>query len=256
MALPKDFEMSIRDFAQLYSDHKAKLRSVCFNSGYEDIPHRLITTNAVFAPWADDKQFQQVLEAIQGKSLVDLYCLYELWNLAGQLTKVPGDFIEIGTWKGGSACLIASRFAKQNIDITCYLCDTFSGVVKAGKYDSIYKNGEHADSSVEEVESLAQTLGVRDTIKVLKGVFPDETGAEIEDKKFRLCHVDVDTYQGSKEVTEWVWERLSVGGVIIYDDCGSQRCPGVSRFINEQINNTDRFTIYNLNGHAITIKSS
>ena len=256
MSLPKKLEMSVLEFAQLYLQHKGKLNSIELGSGLEDAPHRLITTNAVYAPWVNDEDFRLTLSKIKGKSLVDFHCLYELWSLAGQLTKIPGDVIEVGTWKGGSACLIARRFAQEKIDVTNYLCDTFAGVVKAGEKDTFYKNGEHADSSVEEVEALAETLEVRDSIKILKGVFPDETGTELEDKKFRLCHIDVDTYQGSKQVTEWVWDRLSTGGVIVYDDCGSQNCPGVSRFINEQINNTDRFTIYNLNGHAITIKCS
>jgi len=237
-------------------DNKQQISDLSISSGLEDVPHQIIATNAVYAPWKNDESFIQMLYKIKGKTLVDKYCLYELWSLAGQLAKIPGDVIEVGTWKGGSGCLIASRFAKESIDVTSYLCDTFVGVVKAGEKDSFYKNGEHADSCVEEVEALAETLKVRDSIKILKGVFPDETGTELEDKKFRLCHIDVDTYQGTKEVTEWVWDRLSIGGVIVYDDCGSQRCPGVSRFINEQIHNTDRFTIYNLNGHAVTIKSS
>ena len=249
-------EKSIKDIAKLYLNNKLQISRLALRSNSEDVPHRIIATNAVYAPWENDESFNQLLYKIKGNTLVDIYCLYELWSLAGQLANIPGDVIEVGTWKGGSGCLIASRFAKENIDVTSYLCDTFDGVVKAGEKDTFYKNGEHANSCVEEVEALAETLNVRNSIKILKGIFPDQTGAELEDKKFRLCHIDVDTYQGTKEVTEWVWERLSIGGVIVYDDCGSTNCPGVSRFINEQINNTDRFTIYNLNGHAVTIKSS
>ena len=239
-----------------YNNNKKLLSSLPLSSGLEGVPHRLITTSAVYAPWEDDESFNQLLSRIEGKTLVSKYCLYELWSLAGQLAKVQGDVIEVGTWKGGSGCLIASKFAQENINVTSYLCDTFDGVVKAGENDTFYKNGEHADSSPEEVTALAETLGVGNSIKILKGIFPDETGTELKDKKFRLCHVDVDTYQGTKEVTEWVWERLSIGGVIVYDDCGSMNCPGVSRFVAEQMKNTDRFTIYNLNGHAVTIKSS
>jgi O-methyltransferase len=248
--------VELMDIAKLYMVNKQEISRLAMSSGLEDVPHQLIATNAVYAPWENDESFNQMLYKIKGKTLVDKYCLYELWSLAGQLAKIPGDVIEVGTWKGGSGCLIASRFAKENVDVTSYLCDTFDGVAKAGEKDTFYKNGEHANSCVEEVEALAETLNVRNSIKILKGIFPDETGAELEDKKFRLCHIDVDTYQGTKEVTEWVWERLSIGGVIVYDDCGSQNCPGVSRFVNEQINNTDRFTIYNLNGHAVAIKSS
>ena len=159
--LKTQLKKAFRDFVQLYSENKEQLSRLDLASGLEDVPHRFITTNAVYAPWENDEGFSQLLYKIKGKTLVDNYCLYELWSLAGQLTKIPGDVIEVGTWKGGSGCLIASRFAKESIDVTSYLCDTFVGVVKAGEKDSFYKNGEHADSCVEEVEALAETLKVR-----------------------------------------------------------------------------------------------
>ncbi len=255
VSLNINMELPIVELANLYRNNRSKLARVGLDSGLEDVPHRVIATNAVFAPWACDTGFRDLFEKVRSNTLVDQYCLHELWSLAGQLANVPGDVIEVGTWKGGSGCLIASRFRREGINLTTYLCDTFNGVVKAGEKDTFYKNGEHADSTVEDVENLAESLDVRSSIKILKGVFPDDTARELENHKFRLCHVDVDTYQGSKEITEWVWPRLNIGGAIIYDDCGSRNCPGVSRFVQEQIDHTDRFTIYNLNGHAITMKT-
>ncbi len=255
VSLNVNLELPIVEFANLYDKNRNQLANLVLDSGQEDVPHRIIATNAVFAPWANDRGFRDLLEIIRPNTLVDFYCLYELWNLAGQLAHIPGDVIEVGTWKGGSGCLIASRFRQEGVNLTTFLCDTFSGVVKASERDTFYKNGEHADSSVEDVEALAESLNLRSSVKILKGIFPDETASELENHNFRLCHIDVDTYQGTKEITEWVWERLNVGGVIIYDDCGSRNCPGVTRFVQEQMKRTDRFTIYNLNGHAITIKT-
>jgi hypothetical protein len=67
--------------------------------------------------------------------------------------------------------------------VTVFLCDTFSGVVKAGDNDSHYKGGEHSDASIEIVLELISEIGVSN-IKTLSGIFPDETGGSIADRKF------------------------------------------------------------------------
>jgi O-methyltransferase len=89
------------------------------------------------------------------------------------------------------------------------LCDTFEGVVKAGSHDTRYKGGEYADTSKEIVEDLIQTLGIK-TVRILKGIFPDETGHLIgAEAKFKLCHIDVDVYQSAiKDVMAWIWDRM------------------------------------------------
>ena len=86
-----------------------------------------------------------------------------------------------------------------------------------------------------------------------RGIFPEDTGDQVENLKFRLCHIDVDVYQSAKDVTEWIWERLVPGGMIVYDDYGWDTTPGIARYVNAQLSFTDRIVLHNLNGHAIII---
>ena len=133
-------------------------------------------------------------------------------------------------------------------------CDTFSGVVKAGDEDPDYVGGEHADTSRQSVEELFyQTLKL-DNIEILTGIFPEDTGGQVENLKFRFCHIDVDVYQSAKDVTEWIWERLVPGGMIVYDDYGWDTTPGIARYVDGQLPLNDRIVLHNLNGHAIIIK--
>ncbi|MEO2017429.1 MAG: TylF/MycF/NovP-related O-methyltransferase, partial [Fuerstiella sp.] len=67
-------------------------------------------------------------------------------------------------------------------------------------------------------------------------------------------HIDVDVYQSAKEVSEWVWDRLVPGGIIVYDDYGFQACDGILKFVEEQRHLKDRIVLHNLNGHAVVIK--
>jgi O-methyltransferase len=89
---------------------------------------------------------------------------------------------------------------------------------------------------------------------LLKGIFPEDTGNQVQDRVFRFCHVDVDVYQSAKDVVEWLWPRLVSGGLVVFDDYGTRGTEGVQRFVNEWRVRDDLTFIYNLNGHAIFIR--
>lgn len=216
--------------------------------------HGPILPGATYSPWHADADFQATMREIDGHTLVDTYRCYELWTLVGELRHVPGGLIEIGVWRGGTGALIGRRARLAGVDAPLYLCDTFSGVVKAGSADPVYVGGEHADTSEGVVRELLGRMRV-DKAEILRGIFPEETSAGLADTRFRFCHIDVDVYQSAKDVADWIWPRLSVGGVIVYDDYGIAPTAGVTRFVDEQQGLPDRLTIYNLNGHAVTVKT-
>jgi O-methyltransferase len=134
-----------------------------------------------------------------------------------------------------------------------FLCDTFSGVVNAGAEDPIYTGGEHNDTSPELVTSLARHLGLRN-VRVLVGIFPEDTGSEVAERRFKLCHLDVDVYGSTLDAARWVWPRLVTGGVIVVDDYGGDGMDGVQRAVQEFTSEVDCRTVFNLNGHAVLIK--
>lgn len=129
-------------------------------------------------------------------------------------------------------------------------------VAKAGAEDPWYRGGEHADTSQELVQGLADREGVE--VELLAGVFPDATGHLIEDRRLRLVHIDVDVYTSARETLEWAWSRLNMGGVVVWDDYGSFECEGVAT-LGRQL-----FTaqpaggrlVHNLNGHLLLFKLS
>ena len=115
--------------------------------------------------------------------------------------------------------------------------------------------GEHADTSMEIVTNLIVQLGLSN-VKVLQGIFPDATGAEISGRRFRLCHIDVDVYESAAQTFDWVWPRMVNGGIVVFDDYGFYSCGGVTRFVDKMRGQADRLVIYNVNGHAIVVKRS
>jgi O-methyltransferase len=207
------------------------------------------------SPWREDTAFKRVFERIRKATLVDVYRLYELWQLVEQCKGLSGAMLEVGTWRGGTAGLLATRARELDMSTRLYTCDTFRGVVKASAHDRLYRGGEHSDTSRERVQALFDELELgQQQVHILEGIFPEETGAAIHGEHFRLCHIDVDTYESAKDVADWVWPRLVLGGIVVYDDYGFTGAGGVTKLVDEQRLLGDRVVIHNLNGHAVLVK--
>jgi O-methyltransferase len=260
--------------------------------------YETITTLSRYAPWADDEVFTAAYDRLAGfrdvigyrtqprnhpwldrldrwdgtglarpveagaYTLVDRYRAFNLWQLAAETRKLgPGHIIEVGSWRGGMAALMARRLQLEGDASIVYACDTYdakAGLVKCGPEDS-YTNGQMMANylpSVMDPKEAALAVGVDGRVVVLSGIFPDETGRFVDDRKFRLIHLDVDVYKSTKDALEFLWPRLLRGGVVVVDDYGFQDCPGVTTLLNEERRKSDRLIIYHLNGQGLIIKTS
>jgi O-methyltransferase len=208
-----------------------------------------------YSPWIDDKDFQGFYTIIKENTLVDIYRCYELWKLVLNADKIEGDILEVGVWRGGTAALIAgamlenSKAAKQQSKL--YLADTFEGVVKASNKDTIYKGGEHSDTSEAVVIQLLTDVRAQN-FQLLKGIFPEEVNLP-QNTKLKFCHIDVDTYQSGFDIFHAIWDLMVLGGVVVFDDYGCWGCEGITELCNE-LNIKNGTFIHNLNGHGIFVK--
>lgn len=217
--------------------------------------HAPVRPGETFSPWLTDVDFMETVAAIQGSTLVDHYRLWELWSLVAETACLPGAILEVGAWRGGTGSLMARRMQLMGQAAPIYLCDTFYGVIKASEHDNWYAGGEHADATRDQVDALIERVVPGATrVQVLAGIFPDETGAQVADSQFRLVHIDVDTYYSAQHVLDFVWPRMPVGGVVVYDDYGCAECGGVVMHVEEQRGKADRLVVHNMNGHALLIK--
>jgi O-methyltransferase len=218
------------------------------------LSYQIIIPANTYAPWLNDKNFQQLFKHVKKHSLVNKYQAWELWNQVENCVKVDGDILEVGVWRGSTSIIMGQKLQQLGSDKTIYACDTFEGVVKAGDaHDNYYKGGEHNDTSLDFVKSQVAKFNLQN-VQLLKGIFPEDTGGQIGEKKFSLCHIDVDAYQSGKEVFEWVWPRLNVGGTILFNDYGFPLTRGITRLVNEQYARRDCLVMHNLNGNGIIIK--
>jgi len=224
------------------------------NVSLSDQHYELVRPSPSYAPWNANQRFRECYEQIKDHTLVDKYRCYELWNLVEQVAPLEGALMEVGVWRGGSGALIAEQAKTHGIQDPVYLCDTFTGVVKAGENDSAYRGGEHADTDRSIVEKLTSQTFDLPNVRILQGMFPEETGVEAEASSFRFCHIDVDVYQSAKDVLNWVWPKLVPGGIVVYDDYAFPSTTGITKHVEEEAQRSDRIFLHNLNGHAIFVK--
>jgi O-methyltransferase len=168
------------------------------------------------------------------------------------MSHVPGNFLEVGVWRGGSGCLIAARSPAGK---KVYLCDTFFGVVKASERDNRYRGGEHSDTSEKVVSDLVVGMGLQN-VAVRSGIFPDDFRKEMDKERFCFVHVDVDVYLSAKEVMSFVWPRMPIGGLAVIDDYGFDCCDGIRQLIEEYRGASDKVILHNLNGHVVVVKTA
>ena len=213
--------------------------------------YETVFPSATLAPWLNDAAFETAYQAVSANTLVDKYRCFELWELAAQAGRLTGSLLEVGAWRGGSGCLIAARAPAKKV----YLCDTFSGVVKASDKDTTYRGGEYADTSEATVQALVETMGLQN-VAVRRGIFPDDFRGEMEAERFCFVHIDVDVYLSAKDTMSFVWPRMPVGGIVVFDNFGFDSCDGIAKLIDIYRGDADKVIVHNLNGHAVLIKTA
>ena len=215
-----------------------------------EIHHQGIVPHATYAPWLSDKHFLTLYDAVRDHTLVDFYRCWELYTLGHQLAELDGCYLEVGVWRGGTGAILADSVKKS--DKAVYLADTFSGVVKVGSKDTVYRGGEHADTSADIVNNLISSLNLSN-VHILHGIFPDDTGNEVKGD-IALLHCDVDVYESALHIVSYAQDRLCKGGVIVFDDYGFDSCVGITRLVNELRSDPRWFFFHNLNVHALLFK--
>ena len=219
-----------------------------------DEPYETVVMPIGFTPWRADKEFIAFERLVDEYSMCGIGKLNFIWNMVAESAKLnDGIFMEVGSWRGGSGAIIAKRLKFMRRDNPVYLCDTFTGVVKAGDKDNRYVGGEHADTSIETVRELMKKHEL-DNVHILQGIFPEDTGDVLSDKKIAFVHIDVDVYQSGKDVFSFVWPRLINGGIIVFDDYGTPSTQGMKKFVDEIKDLPDRIFISNIMGQGVIIK--
>lgn len=149
------------------------------------------------------------------------------WNLqtvlwaAQQARGVPGDFVELGVFRGHTTMFLAEYLDFASWDKRWWLYDTFEGIpddqVDPG-WEKVNKGAYGGTFTFEEVRDRFAPFG---NIEVTKGRVP-EVFDEACPEKIAFMHIDLNNSTAEVGALDALYDRLSPGGVIVFDDFGWQ----------------------------------
>jgi len=130
---------------------------------------------------------------------------------------IPGDVIECGTWKGGSAvnlslvCKIVGRKLK--------IYDSFEGLPEGEKNDREAKHYKKGDflGIIDEVRSNITRYGAIECCEFIKGWYK-ETLPTL-DSPVLLVFIDVDLEASLHTCVKYIWPKLVDQGYLFTDEC-------------------------------------
>jgi O-methyltransferase len=141
------------------------------------------------------------------------------------LRGVPGDLLEAGVWRGGTAILMRGILKAHGItDRIVWAADSFAGLpppnperFPADRGMELHKFGILA-VPLERVQANFDRYGLLDNqVQFLKGWFRD-TLPTAPVAKLAVLRLDGDMYESTMDVLVHLYPKLSPGGYVLIDD--------------------------------------
>ena len=207
----------------------------------------------LFSPWVDGGQgeFSKYYALAHPRTLVTVDRCWVLYSLLQNSFAIDGEVWECGVYKGGTAAMLAQIMASKNMSKILRLFDTYNGMPEVNPNVDLHHRGDFADVVEEEV---LKYIGNAQIVRSHKGFMPD-TFKGLEDCRLCFAHVDVDIYQSVLDCCGFIFPRLYIGGVMVFDDYGFPSCPGARLAVDTYFAGKGVFPLVIPTGQAIVFKN-
>lgn len=148
-----------------------------------------------------------------------------LAKYVAQCRDLPGEMVEVGVWRGGSARLICELAPEK----TVHLFDTFCGLPAPSHPGDRHRKGDWSDTGVDVVKD---TLAGLDNYELHVGEFPASLPTEFV-TELSFVHLDTDLYAPTAAALDLLWPRVATNGVMLFDDYAAGLCAGVMVAVHE-----------------------
>lgn len=190
----------------------------------------------------------------EGRLGMDYDRLYTLWQAAlGAPPSLP--FVEVGTYKGGSAKFIAETLRRAGRAPTFYVCDTFTGHARVDQErDSVHRTAtKFLDTSAEDV---AAYLAGCNNVQIIAGDIIETSARLAHEHAYGFVHVDVDVYPATDFCLRFFAPRLATGALLIVDDYGFLTCPGAKKAVDDFVAENHAYRLLHLlTGQALVYRA-
>jgi len=194
----------------------------------------------VFNAW-DTGEANFIYDKYKDRTLLSKASFYTLIELAKTCKSKNGIFIELGTYKGGSARALADITNRQ---ISCF--DTFKGVAGATSKD-VMEDGEFGDVDLKDIEYYLMDC------MIFVGEVPG-TFDKIKHMNIAFMHIDLDLYAPIYTSLLTLYDNVVEGGIILFDDYGTLSTPGAKSACDKFFKHKPENIIVLQTGQAFIIK--
>ena len=193
-----------------------------------------------------DEQISKQLKTKEGRelywhSLIDESQNYDLIDLLLNSIVLEGDIIEFGVWRGHMTKRMAAVAKKVGVKKRLYACDSFEGFgeqVITSQDTSLFRPASKLKKKFTAANDVPDKLDEFFKCFDLDGVcvkgFFDQSLSKIDDTtKYCFAHVDCDAYTSHLDCLNYVYQRISKGGCIVFDDYDKKPWPGATKAVDE-----------------------
>ena len=138
----------------------------------------------------------------------------------------PGDIIEFGSYRGGSAMFMAKCCAELGLDSTIWALDTFAGMPPTDKSIDAHNGGDFADVDLDEIREHAVKSRLTN-IEWIKGPFEATLeGVLWRARRMVLAHIDCDIRSAVSYSYNRVKQYMVSGSYMVFDYATASSCLG------------------------------
>jgi hypothetical protein len=139
---------------------------------------------------------------------------------------LPGDFVECGVYRGDMTWMITENVDLKAAGKKFWLYDTFAGFDSKYSSDADFPDTPHVfeiidrDYRVTGIEAAVRgRFRDKSYVIVTKGAVPDVL-AEVAPERIAFMHIDMNSPRAETGALEVLFDRVSAGGILIFDDYG------------------------------------
>jgi predicted O-methyltransferase YrrM len=185
------------------------------------------TLRAISQTWhlISPSKFSQLYRRVHGHTMCSVARLRALHEAVKWVVenRIPGDVVECGCARGGSAALMALSMRQRGERRCMWLFDTFDGLPAPTKDNPDYEIAKlltgRCFGRLEEVQELFREQNIDEDVQFVKGLF-QKTIPQTPIDRIGLLHIDGDWYESVKVCLEELYDKVAPGGIIQLDDYG------------------------------------
>lgn len=188
-----------------------------------------------------DPLFHRAFHMVQGGTLLGEKRFMNLFLLLKySISNMPGDIIEFGSFRCGTAIFIAYVAHALGMNKKIYALDTFEGIPETDEHIDLHPVGDFKEVSFDHIKEIVERLHL-DNLVLVKGRFQD-TFPKIATswQSLALAHIDSVTYSSVKYATDAIFPHLyHRGGYLVVDDVLCSACMGTLQAVEEMVSKYD-----------------